>query len=109
MAPPTILVQNRRKFVSRDQAIQDLVNHHNRMISSPSELEAAAIRRLHSAVKKAKAENIVKLVKDLDVVFFGGVLLGHIDVSWGGPVAFRSYNKDANDILGSVICDSPRR
>ena len=107
MAPPIILVQNRRKFVTLDQAVQELVNHNDRVISSPSRIEAEAIRRLLSALKRArtgspnsKAENIVDLVKDLDVVFFGGVLWGHIDVSWSGPEAFWNRNMDANQTLG---------
>ena len=108
MAPPTMFVQNRRKFVSLDRAVQELVNHNDRMLSTPSELEADAIRRLLSVVKKTKAGNsdskaakkIVKLIKDLDVVFFGGVLLGHIDVSWGDTLAFWNRSQDVNKLLG---------
>ena len=107
MAPRIALVQNRRKFVSLDQAVQEVVNHNDRMISSPSDTEAEAIRRLFSALENAKngspnskAENIVDLVKDLDVVFYGGVLWGHIDVSWGGPGAFWNQNLDTNHTLG---------
>ena len=107
MAPPIILVRNRWNFVSMDQAVQEVINHNDRMISSPSDIEAEAIRRLLAALKRAKAgshnskaENIVDLVKDLDVVFFGGVLWGHIEVSWGGPEAFWNDNLDSNRVLG---------
>lgn len=107
MASPVLRVQNRRNFVSMDQAVQEVVNHNDRISSSPSEIEAKAIRRLSSALRNAKAgspnskaENIVDLVKDLDVVFFGGVLWGHIDVSWGNPRSFWKYNMDTNRTLG---------
>lgn len=108
MAPPFFLAHNRNEFVSRDQAVQELVNHNDRIVSSPSNIEAEAIDRLVSALIKAKAatttskvEKIMKLVKDLDVVFFGGVLWGHIQVSWGGPAAFRSAKGTV--ILGWVV------
>ena len=93
--------------MSMDQAVQELVNHNDRMLSSPSDKEAEAIRQLLSVLKKtkagrldSKAENIVDLVKDLDVVFFGGVLFGHIDVSWGSPGTFWNYNLDRDQTLG---------
>ena len=96
--------------MSRDQAVQELVNHNDRIVSSPSNIEAEAIDRLVSALLKAKAANtaskvekIVKLVEDLDVVFFGGVLWGHIQVSWGGPAAFRCA--EGKVILGWVVGD----
>ena len=107
MASPVVRVQDRRNFVSMDQAVQEVVNHNDRISSSPSETEAKAIRRLSSALRNAKAgspnskaENIVDLVKDLDVVFFGGVLWGHIDVSWGGQGAFWNHNMPTNRVLG---------
>ena len=82
--------------MSRDQAVQEVVNHNERALRSPSNVEAEATDRLVSAPIKAKAANtesrvvkIVELVKDLDIVFFGGVLWGHIQVSWGGPATFR--------------------
>ena len=110
MAPPIFLAHNRREFVSRDQAVQELVNHNDRIVSSPTNIEAEANDRLVSALKKAKAANtaskvekILKLVKDLDVVFFGGVLWGHIQVSWGSPAAFRCAKGKA--ILGWVVGD----
>ena len=93
--------------MSPDQAVQEVVNHNDRMISSPSKKEAEAVRRLHSAVEKAaagspdgRAEKIVKLVKDLDVVFYGGFLLGHIDVFWGGQMAFWAIGENAHNVLG---------
>ena len=96
MAPLAFLAHNRRKFVSQDQAVQEVVNHNERALRSPSNVEAEAADRLVSALIKAKAANtesrvvkIVELVKDLDIVFFGGVLWGHIEVSWGGPATFR--------------------
>ena len=110
MALPTFFADNRRQFVSRDQAVQELVDHNDRIVSSPSTVEAEAINRLVSALIKAKAANtasrvekIVKLVEDLDVVFFGGVLWGHIQVSWGGPAAFRCSKGKV--ILGWVVGD----
>ena len=82
--------------MSRDQAVQEVVNHNERALRSPSNVEAEATDRLVSALVKAKAANtesrvvkIVELVKDLDIVFFGGVLWGHIQVSWGCPATFR--------------------
>ena len=89
------------------QAILDVVNHNNRMINQPSVKEAKAIGRLSSAVNKAwagvphsGAENIVDLVKDLDVVFYGHVLWGHIDVSWGGPEVFTDRHVDPKRVGG---------
>ena len=110
MAPPIFLAHNRREFVSRDQAVQELINHNDRIVSSPSNVEAEAIDRLVSALIKAKAANtnsrvekIVKLVKELDIVFFGGVLWGHIQVSWGGPAAFQCAK--GKIMLGWVVGD----
>ena len=94
--------------MSRDQALKELVDHNDRIVSYPSNAEAEAIDRLVSALIKAKAANttsrvekIVKLVKDLDAVFFGGVLWGHIQVSWGGPAAFRCARGQV--VLGWVV------
>ena len=110
MAPLAFLAHNRRKFVSRDQAVQEVVNHNERALRSPSNVEAEAADRLVSALIKAKAANtesrvvkIVELVKDLDIVFFGGVLWGHIEVSWGGPATFRWGAGQL--ILGCVVGD----
>lgn len=107
MAPPVNLVPNGRNFVSRDQAVQDVVDHNDRMISSTSDIEAKTIRRLFSAMHRAKTgspnsktENIVDLVKYLDVVFFGGVLWGHIDVSWGNSGTFRHHGMVTKHTLG---------
>lgn len=94
-------------FVSPEQAVQEVVNHNHRMITSPSKKEAEAVRRLHSAVEKAaagnpggRAEKIVRFVEDLDVVFYGGRLLGHIDVSWGGQMAFWAIGEKADNVWG---------
>lgn len=110
MAPPTFLAYNRRNFVSRDQAVQEVVDHNERALRSPSNVEAEAIDRLVSALIKAKAANtesrvvkIVELVKDLDTIFFGGALWGHIQVSWGGPATFRGGAGKV--ILGWVVGD----
>ena len=93
--------------MSPDQAVQELVNHNDRVISSPSDKEVEAIRRLHSAVGKARAGNadsgaeiVLRLVKDFDVVFYGGVLSGHIDVCWGSQLAFWIENLHPNQALG---------
>ena len=110
MVPLPFLAHNRRKFVSRDQAVQDVVNHNERVLRSPSNVEVEAIDRLLSALLKAKAANtesrvvkILELVKDLDIVFFRGVLWGHIQVSWGGPATFRWGAGQL--ILGWVVGD----
>ena len=94
-------------FVSPEEAVQEVVNHNHWMITSPSKKEAEAVRRLHSAVEKAaagnpggRAEKIVKLVEDLDVVFYGGRLLGHIDVSLGGQMAFWAIGGNAKHAWG---------
>lgn len=102
--------------MSRDQAVKELVDHNDRIVSYPANAEAEAIDRLVSALIKAKAantasrvENIVKLVKDLDVVFFGGVLWGHIQVSWGGPALSAFRCAKGKVVLGWVVGEVLRK
>ena len=96
--------------MSRNKAVKELVDHNNRIVTSPSNIEAEAIDRLLSALIEAKAANtaskaekIMKLVKDLDVVFFGGVLWGHIQVSWSGSATLPYHKGKA--VLGWVVGD----
>lgn len=85
-----------RKLLGFDQAVQEVVIHNDRVMSSPSKREQAAINRLTAFVAaartgghKGKAERIVEWLHDLDVVFFGGTLTGHVDAFWreGGVFA----------------------
>ena len=97
-----------QKMLSPDEAVQELVNHNNRIMRSPTKKELKAISRLTAAVDVAKTENrdgmvehIVDLVNDLDVVFFGGFLSAHIEVVWGDPTDFMNHGHfDVGGTLG---------
>ena len=104
MAPPE---PNGRKFVNLMKAVLDVDMHNGRMINQPSVKEAKAIDRLSYAVYNARAkvphcgaEMIMDLVKDLDIVFYGRVLWGHINVSWGGPEVFSDRHVDPKRVGG---------
>ena len=107
MAPPE---PNGRKFVPLFKAVFDVERHNGQIFNHQSVKEAKAIDRLHFAVTKARskvphcgAEMIVDLIKDLDVVFYGHVLRGHIKVSWGDPEVFSDV--DPKRVGGYVVHD----
>jgi len=79
--------RNKGPFVSSLRATQDMIDHNDlhRRISSA---EAAAIARLQEITSDVKhgaswgPDIAVKAFKDLDLVFFGGKLNGHVCVMW---------------------------
>lgn len=79
--------RNKGPFVSSLRATEEMINHNNldRRIASG---EAAAIARLQEITNDVKRgaswgpDIAVKAFKDLDLVFFGGKLNGHVCVTW---------------------------
>ena len=74
--------------------VADMIKQNDR---PPTPKEHAAIARLHSALSKVNMDDwppelSIKMFSDLDIVFFGGWLLGNTTVEWsdncGGPLTW---------------------
>ena len=77
----------------RGKTFREAVMHSERIMSSPSEPECSTIARVSAIVDAADRgdpdsdpKGIIHLLNDLDVIFFGGVLSGNVDVAWSGRV-----------------------
>ena len=78
--PPSIPLGS---LVSEVQATNEIcvwLNHHNK----PDAPSMAALERLHNNINKEPwgPDLAIKAFKDLDIAFFMGTLLGHVQVQW---------------------------
>ena len=77
---------NHGPFVTGRQASRDIFEH-NDLRRKPNKFERVAIERLSEAIDSGRRGDwspdlIIKAFCDLDIVFFGGQLRGHVCVRW---------------------------
>lgn len=76
--------KNHAASVSREKATDDLVKHNDS--GRENEAVLAAEKRIQAACNKKDEpwlpDLIIKMFADLDLVFFGGYLLGNVEIKW---------------------------
>ena len=97
---------NRGPFVTPRQASRDIFEH-NDMRRKPGRYESGAIARLSEAINAGRRGDwspdlIIKAFCDLDTVFFGGQLRGHVCVRWQPDWAPRASGQTV--FLGDGKC-----
>lgn len=117
-------LRNKGPFVSSSRATQDMLEH-NDLHRRVSTAEGAAMSRLQDLIKHVQRggywgpDVAVKTFKDLDLVFFGGYLQGHVCVCWDVlepnmwgltefPEKYRDYDNQCHIVLNADLIFSRR-
>ena len=100
--------RNHGPFVDTKAAVREVFDH-NDLDRTPSAAELEAIDRFYSGLEIAAKESwgpdlVIKAFCDLDEIFFGGRLRGHVLLAWGSKDARNSRILGCTRYLGKGKC-----